>query len=471
MLDGVKRLILCGVLSVGAACLIGCEPEKDELSQAMDKARAELGAIHTSGGRAAPDELREEVYGRVISSLKSKQNAGSEGSKGAAGLMMSEAQRGLAEIASGRARAADSKVTYLMSGVLSQLSVYRKQTTLSESLSAYDPAGDIEGYQAQIDLNTGQVETLSGEIASLEKDMELKRAFVATKLDAAKASRAQSSEVRGRLMDAVASGRVALAEEAVSFQRTADSFEREGALAEIEASEYEPKIESVRREILLLRGRRKALEEGIERARGAASRWGEQAKSAKRDADRAGREVSEALNEIASLYEKEVSVQYTAALEKLEEASSSARKARGDREAKQAAEAAIGHAQASIQIEHAQAAARLAGFIDEAVRSPSPSGVRSMRSMAGKLRGTSGEMLEGAGQAYEQAEQAYSGLRIKDAYTQGQLDSLGQKLSEIGAALRGDELDVEESTGTEEALDEGAPVEDEVPAGRGRERK
>jgi hypothetical protein len=462
MTDGVRHLILCGFAVVGAAAMIGCEPEQDALSGAIADAQAELSAIHAGGGRAAPEDLREEVYGRVISTLKSKQASGSESSKGAAGLVISEAQRGLSEIAAGRARGADSKVSYLMAQVASSLSVYRKQSGFADSLGAYDPAADIQNFQAQIDVNTREVETLSGEIASLEQEMSVKREQVGSKLDGARTSRAQASEVNGRLLVAGASERVALAEEAAAFQRAADLLDREGAMAEIEATEYEPKIESVRREIRLLRERRGALEAGIERARGSASRWGEQSDTARREAERAGRDVSEALQEIKSLYEDVLSVQFAAALEQLDGASSSASKARGDREAKQAADASIGHAEAGVRIEYAQAAARLAAFIDGVVRSPSPSGTGAMRSMGGSLRETSTEMFDAAGEAYQRAQDAYSGLRIKDEFTRGRLEQLGRRLEEVGAALRGEEMD----TGDVDSFD----ADDSLDAGDGRDQ-
>ena len=461
MADGVQRLILCGLAVVVAAALVGCEPDQDALTIAIEEAQSELSAIHASGGRAAPEELREEVYGRVISSLKSKQSSGSDSSKGAAGLVMSEAQRGLAEIAAGRARAADSKISYLMARVSSSLSVYRKQSGFAVALGAYDPAADIRKFQAQIDINTSEVETLAGRIASLEQEMGVKRALVASKLEEARGSRSRSSEVSGRLLVAAASERVALAEEAAAHQRSADLSEREGAMTEIEASEYEPRIEGIRREIRLLRERRGALEDGIERARGAASRWGEQSDTARREADRAGRDVSGALEEIRTLYEDALSVQYAVALEQLEGAAASAGKSGGDRESKQAADAGIAHAEAGVRIEHAQVAARLASFIEDALQSPSPAGAGAMRTMLVSLRETSVEMFESAGEAYQRAQDSYGGLRVKDQFTRGRLDQLGQRLSTVGAMLRGDEAgdDGGAPFDSDGAIDDGSGVD------------
>ena len=454
MFDRWNRVALVGALVCSGAMIAGCEPERDELSAAIAQAEAELAAIHAGSGHAAPSEVRADAYNKVVSSLRGKQSSGSDDAKGAAGLVMSEAQRGLAELAAARARRADSQIAYMMGRAASELSVYRKQTNLADALAAYDPSDDIASFESRIADVSEEIEALSAQIADLESQRDDKRAFVAARLAEARESRAKASDVQRRLIDASADTRVALATEAAQYQRTADLLERQGAMAEIEASEFDPMIEGVRRQIQLLRGRRSALEQGIEQARSTASAKREQASEARREANRAGSAVSDSIDEIISLFEGEVAQAYDEALAFLDEASSNAARARGAREAKQAADGATAHAEASVRLEYAQVANRLAGFIDEASGSPSPSGAGSHRGKVRDLRDKAQEMLDAAGEAYSTAESAFSGLRVKDQFTQGQLETLGERLRTVGAALRGDELSTEEDAGAIEEAPE-----------------
>lgn len=405
------------VLACGAAAVLllgGCD-RTDEVAQAIRDSAAKLEIVASVGNApSASVTHRESVYREVISRLQGVSERGLRGQNAAAQLLLARAHAGLGEIEAEAVAERERRATNLLTPIRAAHNRWLVLNALADSLEQYDPSDDL----AELERRVAEIDAEIGAARAHRRDVEQRVADLERRMreadERAEPHREREAALRAKSIDASATERAELFEEARKSRRLADAQDRIVAELAAEIALVRPQIDGAQTLIDGLNNRRALLVESRNQLRRYAEINAEQAAETRAEAAVVAEQIHRQLAELSG-FRGEIPGMYDEALRAYDAAIGAARRAQRDSDGE-------GRIQASLTLaahQHAKAdvlAQRAGG------QRPAVDTVRSLAATtpplpeAGRVRGMAEAATEeheaskaAAVEAYEEAKRLYEG--------------------------------------------------------------
>lgn len=406
-------LLLC------AGVMPACDGD-DGSTDAIEEAQRTLASAHIGGAAATTEDLREQRYATVVSTLRPVANTGSDAQRAAAQALLSQAQAGQADILADRAQAMEREA---MADASTLRSAFENLVVGLRAQAEAGTTGGTSADQQQAATQVRQIESERAEaqshLASLRSEIESIRQQMSAAEAAAAEARSREASLRAELLGAVGASRTDLTVRAVEAQREAAAYERERATLDSRLSVLQPEAEQVQREIDSLTRRIELLEASRERMQTLDQTMRDRAAEDLRSAAEAAEQLVNDLAALDDMRESDLASAWDSAISAYEQAIGSMRQAsnaapRADRTDAMISLGSLQQSLAELHAARARGQARYAMLLERLLEAePALPRASMIRQYLERVRNSEASQREAARSAYEDARTSYqqSGAR------------------------------------------------------------
>lgn len=409
------RRLAAALLGVSALALAGCGERESPAGAAVRDASYKLAALNAGVGNDPVDEHAVRVYTSVRESLKRASSSGSADETGAAAILVSHAERGLASVPAAEHMRLEREAAHQKELVLSEHRAWIGHSALAVAAAAYDPANDLAEIERQVRERQAEVEKERARQADLTASVERLRSRARALQAEARQHRDEVGRLELRVPTVSDTEGLELVKQAREHRRKADGLELQAQELVVEADLMMPEVNEAGVIVEKLLRQIESLGEvrvGVQ-ARGRTAQ--EQATAARADAQSAAQRLAALLEGsgaepgLHAFRQGRLVQAYEEASHGFDAAASEARK--GMTADRAGAQLAVGQARQAAGDLHWNRARGLDTYAEllEALANSTP-GVPNAdryRAWAAEARQGEREALERAAQAYSDAREAY----------------------------------------------------------------
>ncbi len=409
------RRLAAALLGVSALALAGCGERESPAGAAVRDASYKLAALNAGVGNDPVDEHAVRVYTTVRESLKRASSSGSADETGAAAILVSHAERGLASVPAAEHMRLEREAAHQKELVLSEHRAWIGHSALAVAAAAYDPANDLAEIERQVRERQAEVERERARQADLTANVESLRSRARALQSEARQHRDEVGRLELRVPTVSDTEGLELVKQAREHRRKADGLELQAQELIVEADLKMPEVNEAGVIVEKLLRQIESLGEvrvGVQ-ARGRTAQ--EQATAARADAQSAAQRLAALLEGsgaepgLHAFRQGRLVQAYEEASRGFDAAASEARK--GMTADRAGAQLAVGQARQAAGDLHWNRARGLASYADllEALVNAEPATPNAdrYRAWAAEARQGEREALERAAQAYSDAREAY----------------------------------------------------------------
>ena len=411
----VTRLA-AALLGVSAAlALASCGERESQAGAAVRDASYKLAALNAGVGNDPVDEHAVRVYTSVRENLKRAASSGSADETGAAAILVSHAERGLASVPAAEHMRLEREAAHKKELILAEHRAWIGHSALAVAAAAYDPANDLAEIERQVRERQAEVEKERARQAELTANVEQLRSRARALQAEARQHRDEVGRLELRVPTVSDTEGLELVKQAREHRRKADGLELQAQELVVEADLMMPQVNEAGVIVEKLLRQIESLGEVRVGVQARARTAQEQATAARADAQASAQrlaallEGSSAEPGLHAFRQGRLVQAYEEAARGFDAAASEARKGMtADRAGAQLAMGQARQAAGDLHWNRARGLALYADLLEALVTSapPTPNADR-YRAWAAEARQSEREALERAAQAYSDAREAY----------------------------------------------------------------
>ncbi len=409
------RRLAAALLGASALALASCGERESQAGAAVRDASYKLAALNAGVGNDPVDEHAIRVYTSVRESLKRAASSGSADETGAAAILVSHAERGLASVPAAEHMRLEREADHQKELTLSEHRAWIGHSALAVAAAAYDPANDLAEIEHQVRERQAEVEKERARQAELTANVEQLRSRARALQAEARQHRDEVGRLELRVPTVSDTEGLELVKKAREHRRKADGLELQAQELVVEADLMMPEVNEAGVIVEKLLRQIESLGEvrvGVQ-ARGRTAQ--EQAAAARADAQAAAQRLAALLEGsgaepgLHAFRQGRLVQAYEEASRGFDAAASEAKK--GMTADRAGAQLAVGQARQAAGDLHWNRARGLASYADllEALVNSAPPTPNADRygAWAAEARQAERGALERAAQAYTDAREAY----------------------------------------------------------------
>ncbi|MBC6952678.1 MAG: hypothetical protein DYG93_05805 [Leptolyngbya sp. PLA2] len=409
------RRLAAALLSASAIVLASCGERESQAGAAVRDASYKLAALNAGVGNDPVDEHAVRVYTSVRENLKRAATSGSADETGAAAILVSHAERGLAAVPAAEHMRLEREAAHQKELILAEHRAWIGHSALAVAAATYDPANDLAEIERQVRERQAEVEKERARQAELTAKVEQLRSRARALQAEARQHRDEVGRLELRVPTVSDTEGLELVKQAREHRRKADGLELQAQELVVEADLMMPEVNESGVIVEKLLRQIESLGEvrvGVQ-ARGRTAQ--EQATAARADAQAAAQRLAALLEGsggepgLHAFRQARLVQAYDEASRGFDASASEARK--GMTADRAGAQLAVGQARQAAGDLHWNRARGLASFAEllEALVGSTPAvpNADRYRAWAAEARQAEREALERAAQAYSDAREAY----------------------------------------------------------------
>ncbi|HRQ72478.1 MAG TPA: hypothetical protein PLU35_05565 [Phycisphaerales bacterium] len=409
------RRLAAALLGAWAIVLASCGERESQAGAAVRDASYKLAALNAGVGNDPVDEHAVRVYTAVRESLKRAGSSGSADETGAAAILVSHAERGLASVPAAEHMRLEREAANGKELVLSEHRAWIGHSALAVAAASYDPGNDLAAIERQVRERQAEVEKERARQAELTANVEQLRSRARALQAEARQHRDEVGRLELRVPTVSDTEGLELVKKAREHRRKADGLELQAQELVVEADLMMPEVNEAGVIVEKLLRQIESLGEvrvGVQ-ARGRTAQ--EQAAAARADAQTAAQRLSALLEGsgaepgLHAFRQGRLVQAYEDASRGFDAAASEARKGMtADRAGAQLAVGQARQAAGDLHWNRARGLSSYAELLEALVNSaPATPNADRYRAWASEARQAEREALERAAQAYSDAREAY----------------------------------------------------------------
>jgi hypothetical protein len=258
-----KRAPSAPAALIGISALIlaaGCNDRSSPTSKAIESSSRDVHAISYGVTEAATDGVREKTFSKVAGDLGTVSANAGAGEKGAAAVLIAQAQASLGDDATAEAAAAGRTAQNMITQIEAQASQWRMRSAVAAAADGFDPSKQLAEVAKGKAEKDAQIKAEEDHRAAVQGQLNDLKSKAKAKTDAAAAKEDQYAQQMQQAVKMSAIDAAPIVERANVIKREADALRLDGTKFEAQAQTVAPLIIEIEAVIAQLTNQKKDLQ-------------------------------------------------------------------------------------------------------------------------------------------------------------------------------------------------------------------